>query len=176
MDLNRRAILAGAVAIPLISCTFGADDQTITEAENPIGNQTPLVEKNWLDIFKELEINLLKSVDFTLERVDNFENELRAIRSHHLDHLKVFSNESIADLAIFNSKPGNGAFGELSNLRIRHSRSLNFIKNSLVKITDPVLISTITQIAACDNQVILQLADLMNQVAVRQEPIEVKSG
>ncbi len=176
MHPTRRAILAGAVSIPLISCTFRQESEVNLGDENPIGNPPSIVEKNWSEIFIELESSLIKSVDTTLEQVDQFENELRKIRTHHLEHLKVFSNQQPPAEGIFNSKPGIGVFGELSNLRIRHSRTLNFIKNSLAEITDTLLMSTITQIAACDRQVINQLADLMNQVAKAQEPVEVTSG
>lgn len=173
---TRRAILAGAMAIPLISCNFGQVAEEVVEPENPIGNQNLPLEKNWYQIFIELETNLIQSVNSTIERSDRFEDELREIKSHHLAHLQVFSNQALSQDVIFNSKPGSGAFGELANLRIRHSRSVNFIKNSLSEITDPLLISTITQIAACDNQVISQLADLMSQVASTQDPPEVTSG
>lgn len=170
---TRRAVLAGAAAIPLISCSFRQEVEKPSQAENPIGNQATPLEKNWFEIFIELESNLIQNVDSTIERVANFENELREIRSHHIAHLAVFSNSTSPQEVIFNSKSGIGDFGELANLRIRHSRSLNFIKNSLSEITDPLLISTITQIAACDKQVIDQLADLMNQVAEVQNPPEV---
>lgn len=170
---TRRAILAGAAAIPLISCSFVQEIEESPEVVNPIGNQATPIEKNWFEIFIELETNLMESVDSTIERVSSFENQLREIKSHHGAHLSVFSNATSSPDVVFNSKPGVGDFGELANLRIRHSRSLNFIKNSLSEITDPLLISTITQIAACDKQVIDQLADLMSQVAEIQVPPEV---
>lgn len=170
---TRRAILAGAAAIPLISCSFGQEAEQPSQASNPIGNQPTPTEKNWFEIFIELESNLIQSVDSTIERSTSFESQLREIRSHHEAHLAVFSNSNTSQEAIFNSKSGIGDFGELAKLRIRHSRSLNFIKNSLSEITDPLLISTITQIAACDKQVIDQLADLMSQVAEVQNPPEV---
>lgn len=173
---TRRAILAGAMAIPLISCNFGQGAQEVVEAENPIGNQNLPLQKNWYQIFIELETNLIQSVNSTIERVDSFESELRQMNSHHLAHLQVFSSVELPQEVIFNSKSGNGLFGELANLRIRHSRSLNFIKNSLSEITDPQLISTITQIAACDNQIVLQLADLMARVTKVQDSPEVTSG
>ncbi len=173
MHPTRRAILAGAAAIPLISCSFGQEAEQPSQAVNPIGNQPTPAEKNWFEIFIELESNLIQSVDSTIERSTSFESQLREIRSHHEAHLAVFSNSSTSQEVIFNSESGIGDFGELANLRIRHSRSLNFIKNSLSEITDPLLISTITQIAACDKQVIDQLADLMSQVAKVQNPPEV---
>jgi hypothetical protein len=176
MRLNRRAILTGVVAIPLLSCTSATLDETSPETENPIGNPTAASEKDWNQIFANIESELIQQVNKTIESIGVFEKELRQIHIHHLDHLKVFSNSSPTDEAIFNSKPGVGAFGELANLRIKHSRSLNLIKNSLHEISDPLLITTLTQIAGCDNQVIIQLASLMAKVAQTAQPPEVSSG
>lgn len=176
MRLNRRAILAGAVAIPLLSCTSATLDEAGSEIENPIGNPTAALEKDWNQIFANIESELIKQVNKTIESMGVFEKELRQIYSHHLAHFKVFSNSSPAPAAIFNSQPGTGAFGELANLRIKHSRSLNLIKNSLHEISDPLLITTLTQIAGCDNQVIIQLAGLMSKVAQTAQPPEVTSG
>lgn len=176
MRLNRRTILAGAVAIPLLSCTSASLDEASLETENPIGNPTPALEKDWNQIFANIELDLIQQVNKTIENINVFEKELRQIRSHHLAHLEIFSNSAPTEEAIFNSQVGTGAFGELANLRIKHSRSLNLIKNSLSEVSQPLLITTLTQIAGCDSQIIIQLANLMTKVAQTPEPPEVTSG
>lgn len=176
MRLNRRTILAGAVTIPLLSCTSATLDEANLETQNPIGSPRSTPQKDYRQIFATLELELITGVNETIQRVDIFEKELNQIYNHHLDHLKVFSNLIPAEVALLNSEPGTGAFGELANLRIKHSRSLNLIKNSLNEILDPLLITPLTQIAGCHNQVIIQLANLMSKVAQPAQPPEVTSG
>jgi hypothetical protein len=174
--LDRRRVLLGALAVPLLSCTTSTISDSGEEIENPIGNAPTAVEKSWDEFLITSEIALIDSVDFTISRVNKFENELREIRNHHLEHLKLYSDQPAPAEAVFNSVLGSGNFSELANLRIKHARNVNLIKNNLKEITQPALITTFVQIAACDHQVVNLLADLMTQVFENPSAPAVSSG
>jgi hypothetical protein len=176
MQFDRRKILLAAIAVPLVSCSSGVISDSNNQPKNPIGNPTPAEVEDWSEFISTLEMDLIKNVDLTIAKVSRFETELRAIRAHHADHLQIFNSKEITDEAIFNSEVGSSNFSELANLRIKHSRNINLIKNSIKKVTDPALITTFTQIAACDTQVVNLLADLMLQVAQTPEVPAVSSG
>lgn len=176
MRLDRRKVLLGALAVPLLSCTTSTISDSDGEIENPIGNPPLAPEKSWDEFVIASETELINSVNFAITRVNKFENELTEIRSHHLEHLKLYSDRPAPDDAVFNSVLGNGNFSELANLRIKHARNINLIKNNLKEITQPALITSFVQIAACDHQVVNLLADLMTQVFENPSAPAVSSG
>jgi hypothetical protein len=174
--LDRRKVLLGALAVPLLSCTASTISDSGEEIENPIGNPPLAPEKSWDEFVIASETELINSVDFAITRVNKFENELREIRAHHLEHLRLYSDQPTPTEAVFNSVLGNGNFSELANLRIKHARNVNLIKNNLKEISQPALITTFVQIAACDHQVVNLLADLMTQVFENPSAPAVSSG
>ena len=176
MRLDRRKVLLGALAVPILSCTASTISDAGEEIENPIGNPPLAPEKSWDEFVILSETELINSVDFAITRVNKFENELREIRAHHLEHLRLYSDQPTPNEAVFNSVLGNGNFSELANLRIKHARNVNLIKNSLKEISQPALITTFVQIAACDHQVVNLLADLMTQVFENPSAPAVSSG
>lgn len=176
MQISRRLVLTGVVTIPLFACNLSENSQIVTELENPIGNTPTPSEKNWIGFFAEIEKTLISQVEKCIGNSSEFDVELTEIKEHHQAHLKLISQESFGQEEITKSALGAGTFSELANLRTQHARSINLVKNSLAQIKDPQLITVLTQIAACDSQVVNKLADLMTQVAVTNPLSEVKSG
>lgn len=176
MQIDRRKVLLSALAVSIVSCTSSVDSLSPTQSANPIGNPSAPESENWNEFIINLKSDLIATVDKAIVRMSKFENELREIRSHQVNHLRIFSTEELANTAVFNSEVGSSNFSELADLRIKHARSINILKNNLNKITDPTIVTLFTQIASSDTQIVNQLADLMLLVAQAPTAPAVSNG